>query len=206
MKKNRKKVFWIVGTFLLAWLCFCGWIVGSGLRDRLGHADLAVVFGGRVWNGAPASSLRARLDQTVVLYRQGWFPRILVSGGMGEGGYDEAKVMQQYLVAQGIPIEKIIVDSQGETTYFTAQNAACLMKKNGWGKVMLISQYFHGPRTMLAFRKFMIENIYWSHARFFLPRDFYSVIRESVGYLYYQFRSYVWMPCSSYDTTALRKR
>lgn len=205
MTKPAKRIL-LISVFIpvVVWLSFCGWIVAAGLRDRVQRVDLAVVLGSAVWRGEPSPSLRARLDHTLHLYQRGLFQYVLVSGGIGVEGYDEAQVMRQYLVERGIPASQIIVDSKGDTTFLTALHARCLMQQRGWRSALLISQYFHGARSVLAFRNFAIENIYWSHARLFLPRDVYSVIRESVGYLYYQFRSYG-MPCTTFDTTDLQR-
>jgi vancomycin permeability regulator SanA len=158
-------------------------IVVSGLTDEIRKADVAVVLGNKVEaNGQPSARLRARLDKAAQLYGQGLFPHIIVSGGLGKEGFDEAVVMKQYLVSQGVPARHILTDGQGLTTALTAKNAAQIMKRNKWKSALVISQYFHIPRTRLALQKQGIVPVYAAHADFFEIRDIYSTAREVIGY------------------------
>jgi vancomycin permeability regulator SanA len=101
------------GLFLLG----TGILVTAGLRDHLGTADIGLVLGSKVaLDGTPSPRLRARLDRALELYRSGYFPTVIVSGGIGKEGYDEALVMRDYLVSHGIPKGSVIMDSEGTTT------------------------------------------------------------------------------------------
>ena len=105
----------IIPFGLLVLACLCVGIVG--LNDNLGKADVALVLGNKVDpNGQPSPSLRARLDRAVDCYKQGWFPMVVVSGGLGKEGFDEAVVMRDYMISKGVPQAHIIADSQGWTT------------------------------------------------------------------------------------------
>ncbi len=161
----------------------------AGLYDKPHQADLAVVLGNKVRpDGTPSEMLKARLDHTVQLYRQGYFKRIPVSGGHGKEGYDEPVVMRSYLEAQGIPRDAIFEDNEGYTTWHTAQNTAHFLQQKHLGSVLIISQYFHMPRCQLAFSKFGIRPLYTSHAPYWSIRDFYSLPREVIGYVDYYLR------------------
>lgn len=166
-------------------------LVMDGLRDRVGPADLAVVLGNKVeLNGQPSARLQARLDRAVTLYEQGWFKQVMVSGGVGSEGFDEAEVMKEYLVQQGIPKDQIHSDNQGINTYATAQNAAQLMQDQGYQTSLIISQYFHLPRTRLAFHRSGITTVYSAHAIYFEGRDLYSISREVIAFPVYWMKSY----------------
>jgi vancomycin permeability regulator SanA len=168
-----------------------GAIVRDGLTDHLRVADVAIVLASKVEDdGQPSPSLQARLDKAVGLYRQGFFAEIVVSGGIGAHGHDEAKVMQHYLVGQGIPAARIHVDSAGVNTYVTAKNAARFMKEKGMRSAMIISQYFHITRARLALRRFGVSPLYSAHADLFQFRDLYAVPREVVGIYSYLTRTY----------------
>lgn len=178
-RRLRYWVFICVGVLLLA----MGVIAGDGLHERLDHADIAIVLGNTVnSNGQPSARLTARLDKVVALYWQGWFTQILVSGGLGQEGFDEAVVMKRYLVARGLPAEIIFVDSAGNTTRDTARNAAALMRKKGWHRALVISQFFHLPRCRLALQQEGILNVFSAHANYFELRDVYSTFREVIAY------------------------
>jgi vancomycin permeability regulator SanA len=164
-------------------------LVIDGLNDHVHKADVAVVLGNAVQsNGQPSPRLKARLDKALQLYRQELFSNIIASGGVGIEGYDEAVVMKRYLMMQGVPDNHVFVDSDGRNTYLTAKHSAHLMKEKRWTSALVISQYFHIPRTRLALKQFGIASIYSAHAEFFEVRDIYSTAREVVGYSSYLFR------------------
>jgi len=178
-----------VVAVLLVFFGACLSVVFDGLRDNLHTADLAVVLGNKVRpDGQPSPALKARLDHTVDLCRQGYFKLILVSGAHGKEGYDEPRVMKRYLVANGLPGEAIFEDNGGYNSWQTARNTARFMKEHELKSVLIISQYFHLPRCRLAFSKFGLQTIYTSHARYWSIRDFYSVPRDAIGYAVYYFR------------------
>jgi vancomycin permeability regulator SanA len=166
----------------------CLVIVVVGLRDGAHQADLAVVLGNKVESdGSPSPMLKARLDHAVELYREGYFQRVLVSGGHKEG-YDEALSMGRYLEANGVPREAIFEDNKGFNTWETARNTAAFLHEHHLTSVLVVSQYFHMPRCRLAFTKFGIAPVYLSPARYWSVRDFWSVPREVAGYVVYYLR------------------
>jgi vancomycin permeability regulator SanA len=166
-------------------------LVVSGLQDQKGHADVALVLGSKVeLDGAPSKRLQSRLDRTVELYKEGYFPIVIASGGIGKEGYDEATVMKTYLVANGIPSSHIILDSNGRTTYASAKNTLQIARQKNFKSIFVISQYFHIPRTRLALNRFGISTVYSAHAHIYEFRDLYSSFRELFGYLSYSMRHY----------------
>jgi vancomycin permeability regulator SanA len=192
MMRQKRSIRVLLSAVILSPILFglaSAALVIDGLNDDVHKADVAVVLGNAVQpNGEPSPRLKARLDKAVQLYRQGLFPNIIVSGGVGIEGFDEAVVMKRYLMMQGIPDDHVFVDSDGRTTYLTAKHSAHLMKEKGWTSALVISQYFHIPRTRLALKQFGVLSIYSAHAEFFEVRDIYSTAREVVGYGSYLFR------------------
>jgi uncharacterized SAM-binding protein YcdF (DUF218 family) len=177
----------IFGSFLLGTVV----LIIAGLRDDIGKADVALVLGNTVQrDGTPSARLRARLDKTLELYRAGYFPTIIVSGGVGKEGYDEAAVMRDYLIQHDIPANRIITDSVGATTYASAQNTRRIALQQHIESVFVISQYFHVPRSRLALQRFGFSTIHSAHADYVELRDIYSAPRELIGYVRYLFRHY----------------
>ncbi|MDQ8739322.1 YdcF family protein [Paenibacillus sp. LHD-38] len=159
------------------------------MNDELKPVDVAVVLGNKVEvNGQLSERLKARLDTSVKLYDGGYFTFIIVSGGIGKEGFDEAKVMKSYLIDKGIPEDKIIEDNNGYNSYMSAQNTSKIMDELEIDSVMVITQYFHVSRTKLAFRKMDIKEVYSAHAKIFEFRDIYSIIREFPAYYKYLFK------------------
>ena len=192
MHKRRKKLL-LALLLLLPVSFFLGalLIVADGLRDDIRPADVAIVLGNTVErDGRPSARLRARLDKAVELCGDGLFGHVIVSGGVGAEGFNEAEVMKAYLVSQGLPEGFIIADGEGATTSLTARNAAQLMKEQRWQSALVISQYFHIPRTRLAVESYGVRPVYSAHAEYFELRDVYSIAREVVGYGAYLMRRY----------------
>jgi vancomycin permeability regulator SanA len=160
----------------------------DGLNDELEYVDAAVVLGNKVEeNGEPSKRLKSRLDKAVELHEKKYFEYIIVSGGLGKEGFDEAIIMKKYLMNRGINEENIIVDSKGNNTMMTAKNSKEIMSKKGFDSVMVITQFYHITRSKLAFKRVGFKKVYSSHANFFELRDIYSLIREFFGYYKYRF-------------------
>ncbi|MBI2750059.1 MAG: YdcF family protein [Burkholderiales bacterium] len=161
-------------------------LVARGMSDEIHKADVAVVLGNTVnSDGTPSRRLAARLDTALELYHRGVFKNVIVSGGVGREGFDEAVVMKDYLLRRGVPQDNIIVDSFGLTTAATAKNVAVLAKEHRWSSVLVISQYFHIPRCQLALSQAGVDPVYTAHAHYFELRDIYSTFREVFGYAAY---------------------
>ena len=166
-----------IGALLLA--CAAA-IAIDGLRDDVRASDVGVVLGSKVIpDGIPSDRLRARLDKTAELYRQGMFKHIIVSGGTGIEGYSEGRVMAAYLSErQAIPRAAILIDEQGNTTEATARNSAAIMKAQGFRSAIVITQFFHLTRSRLALQRAGVETVGTAHASYFEARDIYSLARE----------------------------
>jgi len=176
---------------VFAGLVLAAGIAVDGMTDRLHKADVAIVLGNRVNpDGRPSSWLQARLDKTVEMYQKGLFLHVIVSGGFGKEGFDEADVMKAYLVSAGIPAGDVLVDHYGVDTYSTALNSSALMSSFGWKSAFVISQYYQIPRTKLALRRFGITEIYSAHAQGLTTNGLVSLAREVIAYPVYFIRSY----------------
>lgn len=158
-------------------------IVVDGLTDELGRADVGIVLGNKVeLDGQPSRRLQSRLDRAVELYTDRYFNYIIVSGGLGKEGFDESKIMKEYLVKAGIPENRVIEDNSGNNTNMTAQNSKSIMNIMNLSSAVIITQYYHISRTKLVMKKAGIDKVYSAHAKIFELRDIYSLTREFVGY------------------------
>lgn len=185
---KRRLVLGLGGMAAAFALC-AGAIVVDGLTDVDGRSDVAIVLGSRVFaSGRPSPGLRARLDRALELYRTGEVGALIVSGGLGAEGFDEAHVMKRYLMDRGVPEQAILQDSAGVNTAATARNSAVLMREHGFRTATAVTQYYHIARTTLALRNAGIAVNATAHARIFELRDLYSIPREVVGYAAYLVR------------------
>ena len=56
---------------------------------------------------------------------------------------------------------------------------------HGWRSAVVVTQYFHIARTMLALRQQGITPVTSAHPAFFELRDLYAIPREAVGTVAY---------------------
>ena len=76
-------------------------ILLDGLTDNATESDVGIVLGSKVMpDGTPSARLRARLDKADELFQLGKFKYVIVSGGTGNEGRSEARVMADYLAGQ----------------------------------------------------------------------------------------------------------
>ena len=168
----------------------CGALTISGMNEDIFKADVIVIPGNAVSpEGVPSPRLAARLDRGLELYTEGLADKIIVSGGTGWQGVDEAGAMKKYLVARGVPSERVVVDPNGVTTWATASFTAAWMRENNASSALVVTQYFHVPRTVMALERFGVPKVGKAYARFWEWRDIFSVPRDLVGWVYYRQRS-----------------
>jgi uncharacterized SAM-binding protein YcdF (DUF218 family) len=73
-------------------------------------ADAIVVFGTAEDNGTPSVTLKARLDEALVVWREQRAAWIATTGGKQPGDlYTEAGVSASYLEARGVPRSRILI-------------------------------------------------------------------------------------------------
>lgn len=175
----------IAASVLLAAAALAATGLATGARD----ADVAVVLGNTVQpDGQPSARLAARLDRAYDCYAAAQCRVLFVSGGVDPAGTDEAVAMRDYLVARGVPADRIVVDSAGVDTWATARHASAYMREQGYTRALAVTQYFHVPRTMLALRRQGVAEVAGAYPPFFELRDLYSVFRELPAVALYIFR------------------
>ncbi len=189
----KRRALFLIAILTLVWfLAHSAFTVWDGLHDEFQAADAAIVLGNRVQqNGQPSPVLKSRLDTVLTLYRVGTVKKVIVSGGIGREGFDEAKVMQNYLTEQGVPVENILADHEGNNTFLTAQHTQQLMRQEQLHSIIIVTHYYHISRVRLALERFGVRNIYAVHAE--APFNFgnlWEIAREFFAYYYYLVRSY----------------
>lgn len=162
-------------------------LAARGLSARPAVAAAAIVFGNTVdRNGRPSKRLEARLEAARQLRDRRLVRWILVSGGRGKEGHDEAAVMAQWLTAHGVPDTSILVDHQGVTTEATCANARRML--GAAATVDVVTQWFHVPRAELAAARAGLDVKGATWPPYAEPRDAYSFARELVAYPAYALR------------------
>jgi uncharacterized SAM-binding protein YcdF (DUF218 family) len=156
------RVIWYSLVALCAvWLVALGTVIAWGSRDRAKASDAIVVLGAAQYWGRPSPVLRARLDHAVRLWRRGLAPRLILTGGVGEGDTtSEAAVSRKYVIGEGVPDTAILLETTGRTTRESLRSVARMMQSHNGGdaptepKVILVSDPFHMLRLDILARRF----------------------------------------------------
>jgi uncharacterized SAM-binding protein YcdF (DUF218 family) len=122
------------------------WLTGRQYDPR--PAGAIMVMGAAQYNGVPSPDLRARLDQALTLYKQGYAHLIIVTGGKKPGDvYTESESGEMYLAAHGVPKSDILL-AGGDDTYENVALAAPQLKSHGVRVVLVSTDPFHEYRSM----------------------------------------------------------
>ena len=180
----QSKIIKTASLMLFAYFLSIGIIWLDGMESSYKRADYAVVLGNQVYpSGNPSDRLKARLTAAKALYRKHKVKKIIVSGGVGREGHDEAIVMKKYLMKKGVPSRKIIVDSNGYNTHLTAQNSRKWI--NPKQSIIVVSQLYHLSRSKMAFRHAGFKKVGAAYPDYFEKRDFYASAREVFAWTFY---------------------
>jgi uncharacterized SAM-binding protein YcdF (DUF218 family) len=152
-------------------------IVRYGASDRARPADVIVVLG-----GGEAGTVRRALHGAA-LYRAGYAPRVLCTGGATiPGGGTEAARCAQVMSAEGVPAAAVWREDASHNTAENARATAALMAAQGWRDAVLVSDDFHLWRARRLFERQGVH-VYPSPAQrtagpLSASEEFYAVLRE----------------------------
>ncbi|HKW47042.1 MAG TPA: YdcF family protein [Gemmatimonadaceae bacterium] len=140
---------------ITAWIASLAAVMSFERRDDARPADAIVVLGAAQYDGRPSPVLRARLDHALSLWERHLAPRLILTGGMGDGDTtSEAAVGRRYVVKHGVPDSVILTETRGRTTAESIQRVAAMMDSVGHRQVLLVSDPFHMLRLWILAKRF----------------------------------------------------
>jgi vancomycin permeability regulator SanA len=123
-----------------------------GSTDYRRHADAIVVLGAQVHkDGRASASLVERMDTAIDLYKKGYAPLMIVSGGRGDGAVHEAIAMRDLAVKAGVPADAVLTDMNGVNTQATVDDTLVQLRKRHLSRVLVVSHFYHLARIKLAY-------------------------------------------------------
>ncbi|HLN23002.1 MAG TPA: YdcF family protein [Patescibacteria group bacterium] len=149
--------------------------------------DVAVVLGAAVKPGGQASeSLIRRVAHGVGLYQAGRVPHLLMAGGVGRHPPAEAYLMRGLALAAGVPEAAIVVETYSRDTLENAAFSRDILNRNGWRRVLVVTDAYHLPRALYTFRRLGIDA---DGSAVPVPRLLLSTrCRETAAFLIYLWR------------------
>ncbi|OPZ87576.1 MAG: vancomycin high temperature exclusion protein [bacterium ADurb.Bin429] len=125
-----------------------------GWTDYSRQADIIVVPGAKVYiDGSLSSAASDRVRTACELYHAGLAPRILFSGGPGDGPYSEPSAMRRRAMRLGVPPIAIYLDEEGVDTRATVRNSLPHLQQLDVRRVLVVSHFFHLPRLKMTYRR-----------------------------------------------------
>ena len=167
-----------------------GQIFCFGFSDYRAPVDAAVVFGAQVYpNGRLSPSLSSRVDKGIELYKQGYTPILIMSGGTGVEDVNEAEAMRDYATAHGVPEGAIIIDDAGNNSELTVTHSLEIASDSRFRRIAAVSSFYHMPRIKMLY-------LSQGHDVLTVPTDgseegeaaFIAALREIPAWWYYWFK------------------
>ena len=155
-RRRWKRLGWlaalvVVGLWVVSLIAVLVW----ERRDEARPAAAIVVLGAAQYVGRPSPVLRARLDHAIELWRRGLAPRLVLTGGVGEGDTtSEAAVGRRYAKQHGVPDSSIVIEPHGRTTSESIEQVAALLQAEKQRSVILVSDPFHMLRLSILARRY----------------------------------------------------
>ncbi len=148
LRRSIKIILW---GFIVSFVLIEGLIFSTLKADSYTDVDYVVILGGGVKGGELTKTLQFRLDKGIEFLNNHPDLEVIVTGGKGFGEtISEGEAMKNYLIANGIPKEKIIVESEATSTMENFKYSKQLLEKQT-GKsdyeIMVITSDFHMLRS-----------------------------------------------------------
>jgi uncharacterized SAM-binding protein YcdF (DUF218 family) len=147
--KARRWLWRLLLAVLVVGIAWFGWLYFQinrvAAQDEVRPADAIAVFGAAEYSGRPSPVLHARLDHAVELYRKGIAPLVITLGGGSDldSGMTEGGVGRDYLLANGVPNEQIIPETESVDTEQQVTRLAEIARERHLNSIVVVSDGTH---------------------------------------------------------------
>ncbi|MFD9370811.1 YdcF family protein [Streptomyces sp. NPDC060020] len=151
----------VAGYVSFVFFCFLGYAFLYGRIKVRGDVDHVVMLGSGLIGGdrvPPLLASRLRKGQQIYegqLARGGRPPLLIVSGGKGsDEKVSEARAMADWLIAEGVPAEHVVLEDRSTTTEENMRFSRELMEAHDPGyRCVVVTNNFHAFRAAMLARK-----------------------------------------------------
>lgn len=99
---------------------------------------------------APSPVFAERIRHGIELYHAGFAPKLLFTGGVGDGlTHSESSVGRSVATQQAVPAGDILIEERSRTTQQNLSEAWSVMQKNGLKSAIIVSDPLHMKRAMM---------------------------------------------------------
>lgn len=170
-------------VLLLAFLAVVMIIVSGMLVMPVKKLPVILVLGACIRGKQITGSLKRRLDKALLYLHDNPETLVIVSGGKGKGEeVTEAFAMQEYLLENGLPDERIVMEDRSRTTKENLLFSKELLKREE-EKIGIVTNNFHLYRSLKLAKAVGYRKVYGISAScdpvlFFnyLVREFFAVL------------------------------
>lgn len=116
-------------------------------NDTLRKADAIILLEGDGFS---------RVGEAVRLFKDGWAPRIVISGGLNKPPHAiPASELLPAVLAEGVPEESVLLEPVSQNTREQGIEVMKLVKQNAWKVLLVVASHYHQYRAYLTFLKAM---------------------------------------------------
>ncbi|MDA8387491.1 MAG: YdcF family protein [Nitrospiraceae bacterium] len=161
------------------------------------RGDVIILLGGGLHGNLPSEDTFARIVAAAKLYKVLHVPVIISGGAAYRWKQVEAPVDARFLINQGVPAEKIILENKSRDTLENARYSKEICESHHFKRPVLVTSAYHMERALLIFRHMKMhvtafpawstegQKTYgWAS---YLPRDFgdsNAALHEYLGIVY----------------------
>lgn len=148
----KRSLYAVLALILLGmmWTGYVYFQINKAESTVTEKADVGIILGASMWGDEPSPGLRERLQHGLKLYEDGLYKSIIVSGGLDAPGlkYTEAEGMRNFLVANGVPEQNILLENEATSTYENLLFSKRIMKEHGFKSAIIVTHDYHGTRSL----------------------------------------------------------
>lgn len=175
----------LAACFFLSFLVTEGMIIGKMGECGESNLDYVIVLGAQIYEDKPSVVLKYRLDKAIEYLNDNPDTICIVSGGQGSNEpFAEAYGMQNYLIENKIPEDRIVCEPDSKTT---EENIANSMKRIQEGSsVGIITNDFHMFRALQIAKNQGLNNAVGISAKstmYYLPNNMLREYMAEIKFL-----------------------